>query len=515
MDEKDKIITKNSFFLLIRLIVTTFIGLYVARIVLSELGVDNYGLFAVVGGFVAMMSFLNPSMAVTSNRFIAVEIGKKDGRPNKIFNSVLLIHITLALLVALLGETLGRWYINNHLNVSPFKIHDAFFVLRLSIASTCISIISVPFQGLITAKEKFNVRVFIELSKAFLQLGLVIWLTFHTGNKLRVYASIMMVVMLLPSLMNILYCRSTESDIVKWAFNREISDYKEIVGFSAWIMIGAIAHLSIRQGAALTINFFFGTALNAAFGIASQVYNYITMFVLNLNQAAVPQIMKSFSAGDPQRSLNLANRISKYSFFIMLMVATPILLSIDNILVLWLKNVPEFTEQFVILMIINGLVGVLGSGFDAVIQSTGNIKKFQIYYSIISLLTLPIAYIFFTFQFPPHTITAVTIFTTIFILILRIAILTNQTEFQINSYYIETIHPALLVLVFIVPLFIADALIEFNTLNNVLLSICSVPLTGIIIFIFGLTPQEKRTFKDLLKIIYSSRLLNNIWGKKE
>jgi len=499
MDVKDKRIAKNSVLLFIRLAITTFVGLYISRLVLLELGVYDYGLFSVVGGMVAMMSFLNPSMTVTSYRFIAIEIGKKkNGRPNEIFNSVLLIHIALAFLLALVGETLGGWYINNHLNVSASKISDAFFVLHFSIASTYISIISFPFQGLITTKEKFNIRVLIEIIRAFLQLGLVFWLTFYTGNKLRAYAIIMLVVMILPSLMSILYCRISENEIVKWNLNRKKSDYKDILGFSAWIMIGAIAHLGVRQGAALIINVFFGTALNAAFGVASQIYNYVTMFVLNLNQAAVPQIMKNFSSGDPERSLNLAYKISKYSFFIMLMATTPLLLSMDDILMLWLKEVPEFTKHFAILMIINSLISALGSGFDSVIQATGNIKKFQIYYSVITLLTLPIAYILFYLKFPPYVITMVTILTTTLVLIMRMVVMAGQTDFKIKKYHFETIRPAFFVIVFTIPIFVVRSFVDFGVWNIVIFSVISLLGIGIAIFGIGLTLNEKKIIKNIL-----------------
>ena len=202
-----KKIASNSIILYFRLIITTIIGLYVSRVVLLQLGVDNYGLYAVVGGIVYMMNFLNTTMLATTNRFVAVEIGKgENGNINKILNTSFIIHIILALLLIITAETVGRWYINNYLNITNNRIPDALFVLHFSVIATVFSIISLPFQGLITAKEKFTTRSIIEIISALLKLIFISLLTLYLGNKLRIYSMLMTITILVPTLLFILYC---------------------------------------------------------------------------------------------------------------------------------------------------------------------------------------------------------------------------------------------------------------------------------------------------------------------
>ncbi len=496
---ENKRIAKNSLVLCIRLIITTFVGLYTTRLVFIELGTDDYGLYAVVGGIVSMMGFLSTAMLATSYRYISVEIGKGDnGNPNKVFNTAFIIHLILALIFIIIAETIGVWYIKNCLNVTLSKVPDTLFVLHFTVIATVFSIASVPFQGLITAKEKFLVRVSIEIIGAFLKLGFVLLLILYVGNKLRAYAIIMAIVIALPSLIFFMYCWIKEKEVVRWNFNKQKSDYNDMFSFTVWIMIGTIAHMSVRQGGALIVNLFFGTVLNAAFGIASQIYNYTMMFVRNLSQAAVPQIMKSHSSGNSERSLTLVYKISKYAFFIMLIPAIPILLSVDSILSLWLKEVPEFTKQFTVLMIINGLIGVLGSGFDAAIQSTGKIKKAQIWYSIIMISTLPIAYLMFALRFPPYAITIVTMVATIINLLVQIEILSGLTDFKVVEYFSNTIKPVFFVSMITVLQVFLRVFFGQDFFDLIIFSFISVVLSLFTVYLVGLTKNEKNIINNYL-----------------
>ncbi len=492
MTENRKI-AKNSIILYFKLIITTIIGLITTRIILLELGAEDYGLYTVVGGVVFMMGFLNTAMLTTSYRYIAIEIGKgNQGCINKVFNTAFIIHLVMALFLIIIGETIGIWYIRNYLNVPLSKVPDALFVLHLSIIASVFSIVSVPYQGLITAKEKFFIRASFELIGDLLKLGFVILLIYYVGNKLRAFAIIMSIVIIIPSIIFILYSWIKDYSSVRLNINKKKSDYLEMVGFTGWIMVGTIAHMGVRQGAAIIINLFFGTLLNAAFGIATQVYNYIMMFVKNLNQAAVPQIMKSHASGDSERSLSLVYNVSRYAFFIMLFPAIPIVLSLDSILVIWLKDVPVYTQQFVLLMIVNGLIGVTGSGFDAAIQATGIIRKTQVWYSITMLSTLPIAYFLFKQQFPPYTIVILNIAATIINMLIQMNILSTLTEFKVILFLRKTIAPALYVIVLILPLYYLRTFFGQLFLDIVIFSIISLILTAIIIYFAGLSLEEKK-----------------------
>jgi O-antigen/teichoic acid export membrane protein len=366
-----------------------------------------------------------------------------------------------------------------------------------------LSIAIVPFQGLITARENFKLRALVDIIKALLKLAFTILLILYLGNKLRAYALMMALALTLPSILLIIYARKRDSKIVAWKFNRKKSDYRDMFGFTGWITIGAVAYIGVRQGAALILNLFFGTIINAAFGIASQVNNYIMLIVKNLNQAAVPQIMKSYSGGNQERSLNLVYSISKYSFFIMLIPAVPIALSVDAILVLWLKEVPEYTKQFMLLMIINGLIGVTSSGFDAAIQATGKIKKVHIWYSLILISTLPIAYFFYKLKFPPYTNTILFIIVSIIYRFVQIQILKELTEFKAADYWKRTVLPTLLVSTVIIPQLFLRKIFGDDILGVLLFSVLSVCLILLSIYLVGLNKNEKIIIGNLINKLKS------------
>jgi len=489
---ENKTIAKNSIILYFRLLATTIIGLYASRIVLLELGAENFGLYAVVGGLVAMMSFLNTSMISTSNRFIAVEIGKKEGSDlKKVFNTLLIIHILFSVLLVLTAEFAGVWYVRNYLNVDASKISDALFVLHLSTISAVIATIIIPYQGLITANEKFKLRAVVEIINSLLNLGVVLLLVYHSGNKLRAYAVYILMVQLLVALIYYIYSRYKYFDIIKWKINRQASDYVEVSRFFGWQLVYVFGSVGSKQGAAIIINLFFGTLLNAAFGIASRVFEFVFSFVKNLNQAALPQIMKNFSGGNQDRSLKLIYKLSKLTYFIMLIPAVPIILSIDNLLVIWLKNVPQYTSVFVVLLIINGLVSCLESGFDATIDATGRIKQTKIIFSILFLLTLPLIYLLYSLKFPPYTITILYVIVEIVFLLFQTRILSKLTEFKFSAYFSLTIRPVFFVTLLIVPQYFLSNIFGSGLMNFFLLSIISVLLTIITIYFFGLSREER------------------------
>ena len=338
---ENKKIAINTILLYLRLIITTIIGIVSTRIVFRSLGVEDYGLYSVVGGVVVMMAFLNTVMISTTYRFITFEIGRKGEEAiNKVFNISLSIHIGIAILGVLLAATIGEWYFNNHLNIEPHQKDNVNFVFRLSVLATVFNIFSIPFRGLITALEKFSVRVSIEIIRSILQLLFVISLIYFSGDKLRLYAVLMAVLTLISSSLFILYCKKNYTLITQWKFQRDIKKYKEMLTFSGWNLIGTVAVMGQVQGSAIIGNLFFGTIFNAAFGIANQLNSLINMFARNLGQAAIPQIIKSHGRGDDKRMTDIVVSISKYSFFLMLIPALPILLETEYLLELWLGDIP-------------------------------------------------------------------------------------------------------------------------------------------------------------------------------
>jgi O-antigen/teichoic acid export membrane protein len=484
----------------VRLIVTSIIGLYSSRLVLQELGVDDFGLYGVVGGIVALMNFLNSSMISTSNRFIAVELGKVENKNvNKVFNTVLIIHVFLALIILVLGELLGSWYVINHLNVNPNKISDALFVLHFSLFTAVLGTILVPYQGLLIAYQKFNVKATVEILQSSLHLLLIVVISFLAVNELRMYAALVFTLSAIIFLVYFIYLRLKFGTEIKWNLNKKKSDYKEVSVFFGWSMFYVIGSSFSKQGGILILNSFFGTALNAAYAIANRVFALVYSFVKNLNQAAIPQIMINFSSGNQEKSLTLIYNLSKFTFFIMYLISFPLLLSINPLLELWLEVVPDYSAVFASLMIIHGLISCLESGFDAAIDSTGKIKKTKIYFNIIMLSTLPVLYLLYYFGLPPFTLTIVMILAEALFLIVQLRILQKLLNLNIHNYIKKTIFPVILVITGTLPQVYLRTLFDQTIIGTVIFSLISVLLTVATILFLGLNSNERNMI--LVKLI--------------
>ncbi len=496
----NKKLAYNTVVLYIKLIINIVVSFVASRIVLDALGASDYGLYNIVGGIVVMLNLLGSSMVATSYRYMAVELGKGDeGNPNRIYNTVNVIHWVLAVLLLIFGELIGVPYINNYLNVDATKIPDALFVFHLSLITTFVSIITVPLNGLIIAREKFVFISVIESISAVLKLILVILLLNIDGNRLRFYAVFLAIAQLIIPVSYQIYCRITDSQILKLSVNKEKRDYKEILLFTSWTLLGATAVMGKQQGAAVIINYFFGTILNAAFGLANQVSHAVGMFTSTLRQAAIPQIMKSQSSGNEERSMSLVYAISRYSFLCMNIIALPLILCMEDVLMIWLGNPPEYTQVFVVFMLINGMISNLGAGFDASIQATGKLKKNQIGYSIINLSLLPIIFVMYKIGLPPYINVIIMALLTLLTLIFQIGIMKELTNFSVKTYIDITIKPALsstlLSLIVLLPL---SFLYPHNILGTIIFLMVGIIWTVISIFLIGINKNEKMALKNLL-----------------
>ncbi len=504
---ENRTLAKNSIILYTRLIITTFIGLYASRVVLLELGVDDFGLYTVVGGLVAMFNMLNTTMISTSTRYLAVETGKAANSDiNKVFNTLMIIHIIFGILLILIVEIIGIWYVRNYLNIAITQIDDAVFVLQLSTLSAVLGTLIIPYQGLITANEQFNIKATVEILQSVLNLGIVLLLTLSSDNKLKLYAIYVLLIQVIIALIYFIYSKKQFSEILKWKINYNIQDYKEISIFFGWQLIYVAGSVGSTQGGALIMNSFFGTVINAAYGVANRVNEFVFSFVKNLNQAAVPQIMKSYSSGNRNRSLELIYKLSKYTFFIMLIPAVPIVLSIDTLLLLWLKNVPAYTAVFVVLRIVHGLISCLQSGFDASIDATGKIKSTKLFFSFVFLGLLPFVYILYKFGYPPYIITVVYIIGEVIFLIFQLNILKRLTEFRFSEYWRLTILPVLSVTILLIPQYYLSLSFGNGVVSLIIVSFISVLITTFTIFWVGLNSIERGILIQNIKGLYYSKI---------
>ena len=405
----NKRIVINSVVIFLRLCIVSVIGIVASRIVLDALGASDFGLYNVVGGIVVMLNVVNTAMVSTTYRYIAYELGKpeEERNINKIFNTSFTIHVAFACLIVLLGVTVGLWYVTNYLNVESGKTDDAVFVLLISICTTALSTIMVPYQGLLVAYEKFNINAIIDILSCLFRIVLLLLFIYSDGDRLRTYSIIMLIYTCSYNFAYFIYCQWNYRKQIFLKLWRDIILYKEMLSYACWIVYGAFAYALKAQGSNLIINLFFGTLVNAAYAVANQIEGFIMSFSRSLNSAAIPQITKNVSGGDTTRSLTLASYISKYTFILMALAAFPVLLEMDFLLGLWLKEVPVGATTFCRLMVLGGLIDCLGEGISPLVNATGKIKNYVFVIHTVMLCGLPVAFVCYKIGCPPYTITIV------------------------------------------------------------------------------------------------------------
>lgn len=493
MNDNKKIVF-NTLVLTVKLLITIVCSFVVSRLILQALGADNYGLYNVVGGIVAMLSLLSTSMVATSYRYIAVEMGKGViGDPSKIYSTLFFIHLLLAVLLVLIGEPFGAWYINNYLNVTNASVSDAHFVFAFSLMATFFSIVAVPSNGLLIAEEKFLPISIIEIFRSILNIMIAIILLYYLGNRLRLYAVLMTVLNIGNRVAFQLYCKYKYPQIVKFKFNNNKQDYKEIVGFTGWILLGASAVVGRTQGVAMVINLFFRNSINASFGIANQIGHAAQQFTNTLRQSVTPQIMKN-QGTNTIRSLSLVYAISRYTYLIMLIICVPLVLCMEAVLRIWLgaDNIPPYTAVFAIFLLFDGMIANLRAGFDASIQASGEIKKNQIGYTIINLSIIPIVYILYKIGLPAYMNVVVGVLLCIVTTIFQAIIMQEQTEFTFYDYFRKTIMPSLLATVFsFMPMLGLKHFISNELKVEICFAIICVIWSCFVVIFIGMSKRER------------------------
>lgn len=412
MQKDNKKILVNTGIMYGRLIVTTIVGLLISRYVLLALGASDYGLYAVVGGLIAMLNVLSTAMNTTTRRFINVEMGKPDGNLNRIFNISRLLHIGFAIFIFLVAETVGLFYIYNYLNVEPGKLSDAIFVFQISTTAAAICIINVPYQAMLEAHEKFSQIALYDITQNILKLFFVLSLAFFKENTLRIYAVGMSALTLISLSFYNIACFIQWKSIVKYKFYRGFAQYKEILFFNNYVALGATAYMSRTQASNMLVNFFFGTFVNAAFAIGYAIENYCMLFVSNIGAAAAPQITRNYE-NNQKRSFYLTAALNRVSVYLILILIVPLSLELDFILKMWLKEVPDGAYIVCQLTLASAFTRILFGGKDKIVQASGKIRWFQITGSILDLSCIPISYAFFKFGYPAHTIVAVYVICTV------------------------------------------------------------------------------------------------------
>lgn len=399
-----KTIAKNTLFLYLRMFFNLGVSLYTSRVVLQVLGVEDFGIYNLVGGVVVLFSFLNASMSAATQRFINFE--KASGvleHVKKIFNISVVNHLLISFIVLVLAETIGVWVLNYKLNIPPERVYAANVMYQMTVITTIVDIIRVPYNGIILAYERMSYYAYLGIFETLSKLGIVyLLILFSSFDHLIFYGILYMSVSLLTNCVYYMYCRRTFPKETSFKFYKDVDKIKELFSFSGWILFGQIALVGANQGISLILNIFHGVVANAALGIANQVNGAIYNFVSNFQLAFNPQIVQSYALKDYELNKSLILGTSKYSFFLMAIISTPILYFTHSILVLWLGNhLPDYAEGFVQVIILCSLIDALAGPFWMSASAIGSIKKYNIFLTTINLCTLPVVYVLMRYGYNP------------------------------------------------------------------------------------------------------------------
>lgn len=427
----NKRIAKNTIIVYLELFITMVVNLITARLVLQALGASDYGLYNVVGGIIAMFTFIANSMSRTTIRFLNFEMGKSDGDVNRIFNQSNVLHIVIGLLILFLLETIGVYYVLNFLKVDFGKEADAMFVYQISAIITCLGIMNVPYRSIFIAYEKFLPVALIDIAHVIVKLGLIVLLLFYKGNTLRLYAVIMSGTALITFFIYYWGGIHNWPKIVKWKFVRDLHSYKDQFFFSNWNLFKTGSIVARNQGAAILINWFFGTTVNAAYAIAYTVQQQIIHFVGKFDTAVAPQVTMNLGAGNIDRAVYLASVTCRICFLLMEIAFFPLYVELEYVLSLWLGNsIPEGTITFCQYTLFIAVVSSTSGGIVQLINGFGRLNLFMIQMGFWYALSLIVSYVLFTLGFPPYYIVIMFIFSDILFRISELILLKKM--FNVN-----------------------------------------------------------------------------------
>lgn len=501
----NKRIAKNTLLLYVRMLFMMAISLFTSRVILATLGVEDYGIQNVVGGIVAMFGFLNGSMSSATQRYITFALGKGDkDRLQTVFCTALQIHALIAVIIVLLGETVGLWFLYNKMQLPADRMDAAFWVLQCSIVSTVVMIVSVPYNACIIAHEKMSAFAYISVLEAVLKLVIVYLLLVFPFDKLIVLAVLILIVQLFIRFCYSIYChRHFEETKYRHVWNKTL--FKEMNGFAVWSLWGNLSVVLYTQGLNMILNVFFGPVVNAARAIAVQVQGAVQQFVGNFQMALNPQITKNYAAGNLEQMHSLMFRSARFSFLLLFFLSLPVLLETEFILTLWLKTVPDNAVIFTQIMICISLIYTTANPCVIANQATGKVKVYQMVVGGILLTILPISYIVLKLGAPAYSVfivhfcvESVAQFTRMYMLRKLINLPVRQYLHNIYFPIVATVAVAI-ILPTIIHLQLSDGWLRF-----IAVGFASVLSVGASTFFIGFTKHERMFFLEkglrLLKI---------------
>ena len=426
------------------------------RIVLDKLGVSDYGIYNIVGGFISMFTVLNSILQTGTRRFLALNLGKGDKNVIKeTFSTAFVIHLTIACIVTVFIETIGLWFLNYKLNIPPERMSAANWIFQFSMISVFLNITQTPFTAAVTAHERFNIYAFISIFDAIAKVITVYLLVTIPGDKLIIYGLLILIVNFIVICLYRIYCiKHFEECKFSLKINKEI--FKEMAQFSGWSTLGHFSAVLNGNGISVILNLFFGTTINAARGLANTVTYTIRQFVDGFITASQPQLIKLYGAGNIPEFHQLIFTVSKYSLFLLSIIVTPVILEIDFVLNLWLDTVPSYTPIFIKITMIICLLIYSNNMLDQGVVTSSYIKQLTCITTPMYLLDLPLTYIVLKLGGTPPTAYMVGALPLFLAFLSNLYILKKYTKFPARKYFLSVFLKNLLLLLIasIIPVYI-------------------------------------------------------------
>ena len=490
--DNNKRIAKNTLLLYFRMLLMMFVTLFTSRVVLDKLGVTDYGIYNVVGGVVAMLGFLNSSMSNAVQRYLSFEIGKNnEAGVNRIFNVSLFAHAGIAVFVFVVMEIVGVWYLNTHMNIPAERMDAANWVLQCSIFTTLFTIVQVPYNAIIISKEQMGIYAYISILEVVLKLLVVYMLAIGNFDKLKLYSVLIMVVTIGIVMIYRFYCTRKYKE-AKFKFIKDWNLLKQIVGFASWNMLGELAWVFTGQGVNIILNSFFGPVVNAARGLAEQVNGAVNRFVANFQTAVNPQLIKNYASDQLGEMKTLLFRSTRFSYYLLLELSLPIILKMDFILHLWLKEVPDYTTGFCQLVLVSSLVSTLSNLLAQVARAYGKIRNYQIIVSIFLFLNFPLSYIVLKFGGSPLSTMFVNIGINAMLLFVRLRLTNRMIQMTYGSFIRNVLFPVIIVtaVALVIPLTIYFML-DNSIISFIIVCLVSFVSVGVSIYALGMNANER------------------------
>lgn len=499
-----KRIAKNTMMLYIRMIVIMLVTLYTTRVVLNVLGETDYGIYNIVGSVVVSMVFIQNALISATQRFLSYEIGlKENGNVGVVFSSSMNLHLKFLAIIVVLLETVGSWFLNRVLDIPPDRMMAANIVYQFSVLTFCLNLLRIPYNAIIISYESMNVYAVVSIIEVMLRLGLVIALKYLMTDKLITYGLLMLLLTVAVNGLYIGYCRRHYSEDTKLNLKGDRVVIKKLRGFLGWNLVGGVTSVATNEGPNYFMNYYLGVGVNAAMGIAKQVSGAVYQFTANFQTAFNPQIVKSYAAGDKEFLFGLINKTSQLSFYLLFVVAFPVIICVDFIFELWLVDVPEYTVIFSVLIMISQMIAALGSPLWMVAHATGDIKQYQIVMSGINLLIIPASYIILSMHYPVYYVMAFLVLQNVVIFVYRLWFARARLGFPVRRYVKEVLLKCFGLALIIMPLPVFLSLTADCLWRNLVVISVSIIISVVVIYFLGL---DKRT-RDMVNNYIKYKLL--------